>query len=160
MEELVEILSQELETFNRFLSLLDDQHKKIVSRDLAGLTAINSEFDMLNVKAHLLEKKRQAIVVGLAGGSGESAAQTTLSELLPGIDELSGQRLLQLRQAILEANRQVEEKSIRNKNLIAKSRQLIAGSMKIIAGRPSPVYERPKPTNNARREGLLVNRSA
>ena len=160
MEELIEVLGQELETFNRFLILLDEQHKKIVSRDLAGLAAVNSEFDMLNLKAHRLEKKRQAIVEAISEMTGDRSTKTTLAAMLPGIDELSGKQLKELRQAIIGANRQIEEKSTRNKNLIAKSRQLIAESMKIIAGRPSPVYQRPQPVNNQRRDRSLINRSA
>ena len=58
MVDLTDVLNQELETFNRFLSLLDQQHKQIVSRDLAELSKTNTELDILCNKAHYLEKKR------------------------------------------------------------------------------------------------------
>ena len=145
MVNLTDILNQELETFNRFLLLLDQQHKQIVSRDLDEFGKTNSELDILCNKAHLLEKKRIDAVNNISMRMKFDGDKLKLSDLLPRFDRISGQNLQLLRESIQNAHSRVEEKSKRNQRLIEKSRQLIAESLKIIASRPSPIYKKPGP---------------
>jgi len=160
MVKLTDILNQELETFNRFLLLLDQQHKQIVSRDLDELGKTNSELDILCNKAHFLEEKRIDAVNNITTKMKFNGEKLKLSDLLPRLDRISGQKLQLLRESIQNAHSRVEEKSKRNQRLIEKSRQLIAESMKIIASRPSPIYKKPGPGQAKISEGNLINRSA
>jgi len=160
MVDLTDILNQELETFNRFLQLLDQQHKQIVSRNLEDLGKTNNELDILCNKAHFLEKKRIEAVADISMKFKFKDNEPKLSDLLPRLDRISSQKLQLLRGSIQDAHSRVEEKSARNQRLIEKSRKLIAESMKIIASRPSPVYKKPGPGQADIREGNLINRSA
>jgi len=160
MVDLTDILNQELETFNKFLLLLDQQHKQIVSRDVAELGKTNTELDILCNKAHFLEKKRIEAVNNISLTLKFKGDRLKLSDLLPRLDRISGQKLQLLRESIQNAHSRVEEKSKRNQRLIEKSRQLIAESMKIIASRPSPTYQKPGPGQAEISEGNLINRSA
>ncbi len=156
---MADILNQELDTFNRFLTLLDAQHKQIVSRDLTDLNKTNSEIDLLSNKTHILEKMRIEEVRNISRQLKLNQNNLKLGDLLPRLDSITSNRLQQLRQAILTAHKYVEEKSRRNKQLIEKSRKLIFESMKIMSSRPSPVYNKPGPTRENIHEGGLINRS-
>jgi hypothetical protein len=160
MNELTEILGKELETFNRFLFLLDEQHKQVVRRDLAGLGNTNSELDLLCNQASELERARQSIVQSISNQMNIESTNLRLSDLLERLDQISSNRLNALRQAILDVHQKIEEKSIRNRFLIDKSRNLIAESMKILANRPSPVYQRPQSDKTKPPLSKLVNWSA
>ena len=159
MEKLTEILNQELEIFDEFLQLLDQQHKQIISRDIEELNKTNTRLDLLSQKANHLEKNRIEIVEEIAGRPEFQKDGLTLSDILPKLDRVSGNRLKLLRDSIKNTHQRIEEKSVRNKKLIENSRKLISDSMKILAKRPSPVYQKPGPAQPAIREGSLVNRS-
>ena len=159
MENLTEILNQELDVFNSFLSLLDSQHKQIISGDLEELGKTNSKLDILSNQAQLLEKRRLELVYNLTAEMDLNGSDIKLKDLLPHLDRSSSNRLQLLRESILGAHRQVEAKSARNKKLIDKSRDLIAESLRIVTAKPSPVYQKPGPKAQMRREGNLVNRS-
>jgi len=159
MKKLADILNQELDTFNRFLTLLDAQHKQIVSRDLTDLNKTNSEIDLLSNKTHILEKRRIEEVRNISKQLKLNQDDLKLGDLLPRLDSITSNHLQQLRQAILTAHKYVEEKSRRNKQLIEKSRKIIFESMKIMSSRPSPVYNKPGPTRENIHEGGLINRS-
>ncbi|MCP4581889.1 MAG: flagellar protein FlgN [candidate division Zixibacteria bacterium] len=160
MERLTNILNQELETFNKFLALLDQQHKLIVSRNLADLNKTNSELDLLCNKANYLERKRIDAVNDISAMTKHKGDDLKMSDILPSLDKLSSQRLLVLRESIQNAHQRIAEKSMRNGRLIEKSRKLIAESMKIITSRPSPIYQKPGPGRAAITEGNLISRSA
>jgi flagellar biosynthesis/type III secretory pathway chaperone len=160
MEKLTEILNQELEAFNRFLALLDQQHKQIVSRDLEGLNNTNSELDLLCNKTNYLERKRIDAVNDISVMTKYKGDNLKLSDIIPRLDKMSSQNLLMLRESIQIAHQRIAEKSMRNEKLIEKSRKLIAESMKIITSRPSPVYKKPGPGQAAITEGSLISRSA
>jgi hypothetical protein len=159
MKELTEILGQELETFNRFMFLLDEQHRQLVKRDIEGLNMTNSELDMLCNKATDLEKGRQSIVQEISKQMNIESDNIKLNDLLERLEGISSDRLKSLRQAILDIHEKIERKSAQNRFLIDKSRNLIAESIKILSSRPSPVYQNPRPDRVYGGEGKLVNRS-
>jgi len=160
MEKLTEILNLEFEAFNKFLALLDQQHKQIVSRDLDGLNKTNTELDLLCNKANYLERKRANAGNDISVMIKHKGDNLKLSDIIPRLDKISSQRLLMLRESIQNAHQRIAEKSMRNGKLIQKSRQLIAESMKIITSRPSPIYKKPGPGQAAITEGNLISRSA
>jgi flagellar biosynthesis/type III secretory pathway chaperone len=159
MKELTDILNQELDSSNRFLVLLDNQHRQLVCRDLEGLNKTNAELDLLCNKIGDFEKKRQKIVKNISGQMKLSSDNLTLNDILSRLDGISSNRLQQLRKAILDVHRRIEEKRKRNEYLIEKSRNLVAESVKILSSRPSPVYGRPGPTKFENHEGKIVNRA-
>ena len=159
MERLISILNQELETYNRFLNLLDDQHKMIISRDLEGLGETDYELDLQNSKVYDLEKERMEIVDDISKRLKLDKSNIKLRDLLPRLDSVSSNRLHLLREEIMGAHKKIEEKSIRNKLLIERSRELISETIKIISRRPSPVYNKPGPGKSEVFESSLVNRS-
>ena len=160
VDELTGVLSQELETFNNFLSLLDEQHRQIAKNDIDGLTKTNAELDLLSNQAGDLERRRVAITEKISGQMSLDRSNPTLNELLDRLDGFSPERLKSLRQAILDVHDRIVKKSERNKFLIDKSRYLIAESIKILGNRPTPTYARPRRENMAVADGSLVNRSA
>ena len=161
MEKLVSILDKELEIFNKFLNLLDDQHKQIISRNITDLNKTDNELDILSIKANDLERKRTTIINEHVKNSDLCIEEDiTLRELLPQLDNVTGNRLILLRESIIDAHKRIEEKSMRNKILIDKSRKLISESMRIINGRPSPIYNKPGPIKTEVYEGSIVNHSA
>ena len=159
MKRLIDILNQELEIYNRFLSLLDNQHKTIISRDLKGLNDTDSELDLLGLKVFELEEARIETVKEISEKLELDENDVKLRDLLPRLDKVTSNRLYLLREAILTAHKKIEEKSMRNKLLIEKSRELIAQTMKIISQKPSPVYNKPGPARPEVTESNLVNRS-
>ena len=159
MEKLIDILNRELEAYNRFLGLLDDQHKMIISRNLEGLNETDNELDLLAIKVSELEKIRIDITKDVSGKLKLSDKDLKLRDLLPRLDSVSSGRLHLLREAIVGAHKQVEEKSMRNKLLIEKARELISETMKIISRRSSPVYDKPGPEKPRVFDSSLVNRS-
>ena len=86
MKKLADILNQELDTFNRFLTLLDAQHKQIVSRDLTDLNKTNSEIDLLSNKTHVLEKRRIEEVRNISRQLKLNQDNLKLGDLLPRLD--------------------------------------------------------------------------
>lgn len=159
MERLISILNQELKTYNRFLNLLDDQHKMIISRDLEGLSETDYELDFQNAKLYDLEKERREIVDDISKRLKLDKNNIKLRDLLPRLDSVSSNRLHLLREAIMGAHGKIEEKRMRNKLLIESSRELISETLKIISRRPSPVYNKPGPGKSEVFESNLVNRS-
>lgn len=159
MDEIASILNQELETFNRFLVLLDDQNRHIAKNDIDGLAKTNADLDMLSNQASDLERYRQSLTQDLSRQLKLENHNPTLSDLVSRLDGISSERLRTLRQAILEVHKKIAEKSRRNKFLIDKSRFLIAESMKIMSNRPAATYERPRVEKMATKESCLINRS-
>ncbi|MCD6162442.1 MAG: flagellar export chaperone FlgN [candidate division Zixibacteria bacterium] len=160
MKKLVDILDQELETFNKFLILLDDQHKQIISRNIADLNKTDNELDLLSIKANDLEKRRMLILKeNIKNCNLNEEENITLRDLLPQLDNVSSNRLVLLRESIIDAHKRIEEKSMRNKILIDKSRKLISESIRIINGRPSPIYNKPGPNKTGVYEGSIINHS-
>jgi hypothetical protein len=159
MDELANTLNQELDTFNRFLVLLDDQSRQIAKNDIDALAKTNADIDLLSNQAADLERYRQSLTHELSEQLKFEKNNPTLNELVNRLDSISSERLLTLRQAILEVHKKIAEKSRRNKFLIDKSRFLIAESMKIMGNRPSATYERPRIEKNVVSESNLVNRS-
>ena len=92
MENLTEILNQELEVFNLFLSLLDSQHKQIISGELEELNKTNIKLDLLSNQAQLLEKKRLELVYNLTAEANLSDSHVKLNDLIPHLDRSSGYR--------------------------------------------------------------------
>jgi hypothetical protein len=159
MDELANTLNQELDTFNRFLVLLDDQNRQIAKNDINALAKTNADLDMLSNQAGDLERYRQSLTQELSEQLKFEKNNPTLNDLMNRLDSISSERLQRLRQAILEVHKKIAEKSRRNKFLIDKSRFLIAESMKIIGNRTPATYERPRIEKIAVNEGNLVNRS-
>jgi hypothetical protein len=159
MEELSNILNQELDTFNRFLVLLDDQNRQIAKNDIDALAKTNADLDLLSNQASDLERYRQSLTQELSAQLKFEKHNPTLNDLVNRLDGISSERLQRLRQAILEVHKKIAEKSRRNKFLIDKSRFLIAESIKIIGNRPNATYERPRADKIASSEAGLVNRS-
>jgi flagellar biosynthesis/type III secretory pathway chaperone len=160
IDELKDTLNQELETFNRFLVLLDEQHRRIAKNDIDGLEKISADLDLLSNQAADLERQRQAVTKNISGSINLENPNPTLSELLARLEGISPDGLIDLRQAIIDVHEKIVEKSTRNKFLIDKSRFLIAESMKILSSRPAPTYARPRPENMAAADRNLINRSA
>jgi DNA repair exonuclease SbcCD ATPase subunit len=160
MDELADVLNQELETFNRFLVLLDDQNRQIAKNDIESLAKTNADLDVLSNQASDLERFRQSLTEEISAQMRLENHNPSLNELLSRLEGISSERLQTLRRAILEVHSKIAEKSKRNKFLIDKSRFLIAESMKIMSSRPSATYERPRAEKMANGEGGLVNRSA
>lgn len=158
-KDLIEILGNELETFNRFLILLDEQHRCLVKGDVDSLNRVNAELEELSNQADRFELKRQSVVREIATNFNLEDNSAKLNGILEKLDSISKNRLQELRQSILDVHAQVERKSQRNKFLIDRSRSLIAESMRIIAGRQSPIYAK-DPANSRKSEGVLVDRSA
>lgn len=140
MERLANILNQELEVFNRFLVLLDQQHKQIINKQLEELNNTSMQLDLLTGKIRHLESRRMKAVNKIAGELDLAEKSPKLRDILPHLRSDSSNRLHLLRKAILSAHKQAEEKSLRNKRLCEKSRRLIADSMQAIAKQPSPVF--------------------
>jgi hypothetical protein len=160
MDELADILNQELETFNHFLILLDDQNRQIAKNDIESLAKTNADLDLLSNQASDLERYRQSLTEEISSQMKLENHNPSLNELISRLEGISTERLQTLRRAILEVHSKIAEKSKRNKFLIDKSRFLITESMKIMSGRPSATYERPRAEKMANGEGGLVNRSA
>jgi hypothetical protein len=160
MDEIAGILNQELDAFNRFLVLLDDQNRQIAKNDIEALTKTSADLDLLSNQVSDLERYRQALTQELSRQLKLEKDNPTLNDLVSRLDGISSERLRALRQAILEVHKKIAEKSRRNKFLIDKSRFLIAESMKIMSNRPAATYERPRPEKIESGNGCLVNRSA
>ncbi len=158
-KNLAEILSSELEILDKFLSLLDEQHRCLVKSDIETLAKVNSEIEGLSNQADRFEFRRQEIVKEMASRLNIEADRPNLSGIIEKLDSLSQDRLHDLRNSILDVHKRVEQKSRRNRFLIDRSRNLIAESMRLIAGRPAPIYSR-NPANTRNGEGVVVDRSA
>jgi len=159
MNKLTDILNQELDSFSKFLTLLDNQHRQIVDRSLTDLNKTNSEIDLLSQETRILEKRRIEEVRNISRQLKLNQDNLNLGDLLPRLDSITSNRLQQLREAIHAAHKNIEEKSGRNKLLIEKSRKLIFESMKIMSSRPSPVYDKPGPIREGIHKSSLINRS-
>jgi len=160
MERLTEILNRELDTFNRFLDLLDIQHKQIISNDVEALDKTNAELELLGHQTSQLENLRSKEVVQIANDYSIRKDDVHIKDILPKLDSLSKSRMEEVRQSLLSTHRMIEKKSQRNKNLIDKSRKLISDSMQIICQRPAPTYKKDAPDEKSFDEGRLLNRSA
>ncbi|OQX92724.1 MAG: hypothetical protein B6D58_01430 [candidate division Zixibacteria bacterium 4484_95] len=157
MKKLTDILNKELDSYNRFLVLLDDQHQQLACRDLEGLNKTNAELDLLCNKVSELERERQKIVKDISKRMELSPSNLTLDDILSRLDGISNESLQQLRKAIVDTHEHIEEKRKRNEFLINKSRQLITKSVKILSSKPSHVYGQPGQSKVKARGGKVVN---
>jgi len=160
MDNLAEILDQELETFNRFLDLLDTQHKQIISNDVEALDKTNTELEVLGMQTTRLEKLRLHEVDKIARDYNFRDKSPKIKDIIPKLDSLNKSRMETLRNSILSTHRLIERKTQRNKRLIDKSRKLINESMNIICQKPVPTYQKNGPEDKSNNEGRLLNRSA
>jgi flagellar biosynthesis/type III secretory pathway chaperone len=159
MGNLTKILIQELAVLSRFLNLLDQLQKQIVSRKLEKSNETDLQLDMLSNQAQLLEKKRMKIVDEMSRKLDLTGSNASLCDLLPRLGCGSNKRLQLLRESILRAHRQAEQKRKKNKRLIDKSQKLITESMKIISNQPPTIFHKSGPSQRAMTVGSLIYRS-
>ncbi len=158
-KNLAEILGSELEIFDRFLRLLDEQHRCLIKSDIEALNRVNSELEGLSNQADQFEFRRQEIAREVASRLNIDGDRPNLNGIIEKLDSLSRNRLQDLRNSILDVHKKVEQKSRRNRFLIDRSRNLIAESMRLIADRPAPTYSK-NPANARNGEGVVLDRSA
>jgi len=158
MDALIDILKQELKTSCKFLTLLGDEHKYLLIGDTGGCGGIDSELDRLLDQAQKLEITRLQIVGGLSEKFGVHKDRV-IPDLAPRLQTKLTHKLGLLRQSIIDARRDVEERRKRNRALIERSQELISESNEVLTRNLTLVCGKPDPPVRGVAGSSLVTQS-
>lgn len=162
LDQLIQLLQQQADCFDRFLIALHQQRQALVRPDHASLLAANEQLSEIVARIHILNRQREEQlreareIFSLTG-------DITLGKLLEVASDDQASRLLRLRDAILDLDRKIAEIREGNVMLINQSRELIGRTLRSLAELSAPPQnyaEQPRPTPYSQSATIAVNRRA
>lgn len=121
LEDFIELLQREVETYCSMVPLLKEENKALSTADLEGLKANNRRLETLFMEIRILEEARRGMVENLAGELNVDAGELTLLRLSKAMKEPVSTRLLDCRNAFNELLDPIGKLVNRNASLIEYS---------------------------------------
>ena len=118
-EELLELLRTELQEYGGLIGLLNAQQQSILNRKPESLVEINQSVQTQMEASQILQKRRQGFVSHLARNYGRSE-QTTLSELLPHMPDVTQPMFESIIEEINTLISNVRSKVSQNQRLLSR----------------------------------------
>ncbi len=132
--ELIEVINEEVRTFHRLLTSLQEEQQVIVEDDLEGIEEIVTEQRELAVYAHQVEARRIQLVDELALHLDLQPDNMSLSRLVEVLEGPHSEELANMRGQLLELNGQIRATSENNAFLIRQSLRYTERCLDILTG--------------------------
>jgi len=132
IDELIQIISQETNLFEEFLTLLEKQKEMLVTNDVDGVTKVTRRQQETLFESQKLNHARIKLIAEIRKEN-DINEDITVSQLLEYADESQSERLLQLKELILELNDRITKARNTNAILLNQSRQFISRTMEMLA---------------------------
>ncbi|MBD3257652.1 hypothetical protein GF377_04410 [candidate division GN15 bacterium] len=159
INKLIQLISQESLLFEEFLELLERQKEALVANDIDLLNrVVDQQRDALR-RSHTLNRERESLIEEIKQANAVDG-DLTVARLLEFADENQAERLLQLKNIILDLNDKINETRNANALLLNQSREFIAHTMTALAAMnaPEPNYARPGDAKTGQTAALSVDR--
>lgn len=140
--ELIGILEQEHQLYERMLDRLQREKAVMLGSQARQLTSLTEEKQALSAQLAKLEARRQVVLNRIAGELNLPAHQLSLRIIARHADTLAAERILQVREALLDVTRAVREANEESRRLVQHCLGLVQGSLSFLRQLigPPPVY--------------------
>ncbi len=144
VEELITIISREIEAFNKLLSTLHEKQRAIVEGEIERLNASVKEEGAIATETRNLEAKRIQSSKRLAQELAMENLNPKLSEIIEKVEQKYAQRLHEQRELLRAMIQKVQLMSKNNQFLLNYSLNYIEKSMEILltGGDPLKIYKK------------------
>jgi|TARA_B110000196_G_scaffold303175_1_gene298804 flagellar biosynthesis/type III secretory pathway chaperone len=132
--ELIAVINEEVRTFHRLLTSLQEEQRVIIEDDLEGIEEIVAEQRQLAVYAHQIEARRIQLVNELALCLDLQPDNVSLSRLVEVLEGPHSEELANMRGQLLELNSQIRATSENNAFLIRQSLRYTDRCLDILTG--------------------------
>ena len=132
--ELIEVINEEVRTFHRLLTSLQEEQRVIVEDDLQGIEEIVADQQQLAVYAHQIEARRIQLVDELALRLDLQPDNVSLSRLVEVLEGPHSEELANMREQLLELNGKIRATSENNAFLIRQSLRYTERCLDILTG--------------------------
>ena len=132
--ELIAVINEEVRTFHRLLTSLQEEQRVIIEDDLEGIEEIVAEQRQLAVYAHQIEARRIQLVNELALCLDLQPDNVSLSRLVEVLEGPHSEELANMRGQLLELNSQIRAISENNAFLIRQSLRYTDRCLDILTG--------------------------
>jgi flagellar biosynthesis/type III secretory pathway chaperone len=140
--ELIDILEQEHQLYESLLDRLQREKAVMLGSQARQLTRLTEEKQALSAQLAKLESRRQLVLNRIAGELNLPARQLNLRMIARHGDTLTAERILQVREALMDVTRAVKEANEESRYLIQHCLGLVQGSLSFLRQliSPPPVY--------------------
>jgi flagellar biosynthesis/type III secretory pathway chaperone len=140
--ELIDILEQEHQLYERMLDRLQREKAVMLGSQARQLTNLTEEKQVLTAQLAKLEARRQLVLNRIAGELKQPAQQLNLRIIARHADALDADRILQVRDALMKVTRAVKQTNEESRHLVQHCLGLVHGSLSFLRQMisPPPVY--------------------
>ena len=140
--ELIDILEQERRLYESLLDRLQREKDVMLGSRARQLTRLTEEKQALSAQLAKLEAQRQLVLDRIAGELNLPVRQLTLKMIARHADTLAADRILQVRDALIDVTRAAREANEENRSLVRHCLGLVQGSLSFLRQliSPPPVY--------------------
>jgi flagellar biosynthesis/type III secretory pathway chaperone len=136
-EDLVSVLSAQLDLYDQLVALSDAEREALVSREPEVVFDLVRRKETLLLRLRTVEESRELLCLRLARQEGTKAAELTLSEIQRRCPEaVLAARLGELRETLRETVKRIQEQNARNAGLCHQGIDLI-GEVLHASGQPA-----------------------
>ena len=134
MEELVEILSQELEAYKEFIPISKEKTKAIVRNDIKDIQTITDKEQEFLDRINRLEKKREETIYNMANVTGKKAEELKISTIIKMLDKNPEEqkKLSEIYDNLKNTTKTLVDINKHNTSLIEQSLDMIEFNMNFI----------------------------
>ena len=134
LKELIDVINEEVRTFQRLLTSLQEEQQVIIEDDLEGIEKIVAGQRQLAAHAHQIEARRVELVNELALRLDLQSDNVSLSRLVEVLEGPHSEELANMRGQLLELNSQIRATSENNAFLIRQSLRYTDRCLDILTG--------------------------
>jgi flagellar biosynthesis/type III secretory pathway chaperone len=142
IRELIDILEQEHQLYERLIDHLQREKAIMLGSRARQLTGLTEEKQALSAQLAKLEAQRQMVLDRIAGKLNLPAHQLNLRMIARHAETLTADRILQLRDALLDVTRAAREANEESRCLVRHCLGLVQSSISFLRQMisPPPVY--------------------
>lgn len=142
INQLIQIIDKEAIVFEEFLHLLDRQKAALLANDTDILNEVTALQQQKLLESQTLNRQREEVIAQIKE-AGDLTGDVTVTRLLEMATEDQSQRLVIVRQAILDLNDRIVEARNTNAMLLNRSREFISRTMTMLAkiSNPEETYD-------------------
>ena len=143
ISQLIQVIDKETLIFEEFLHLLDRQKAALLANDADNLNEITTLQQKKLLESQAMNRQREDLIAQIKEANALTG-DVTVTRLLELANEDQSQRLVTLRQAILDLDDRIAEARNTNALLLNRSREFISRTMTMLAkiSHPEESYDR------------------
>jgi flagellar biosynthesis/type III secretory pathway chaperone len=132
--ELIEIVQDEICTFQRLLDNMEREQRALVTNDVEELDSMVVEQQNLTAEAGRLEAERTKVVTSLSTMLGAEPDSVTLRRLVEQVQGPQSERLGEMRETLIDLQEKIRQTNRHNLLLIKQSMKYVDKTLHILAG--------------------------